>query len=1009
MPKLSLTILIVLLSGASMAQDNNRFTTYGVNEGLSQSSIDEIIQDKDGFLWIGTAGGLCRFDGYVFTVYKPSSTDPKAITSDRGFHFYNDRAGSLWIVSYNGISLYNELTNNFTNLFVYAPKNTITIENHFFGEDEKYVWIGLCSYGIVKVNKQTLAVEQTPLTVSSHRSTNSVWYNGFLDNDKLWVTDNNENDKCSFFLFDTRTGKKDTLPFPITHIINMNDSEAFGCNQKVGFLINKKKASFQTSSITQNGNELNLISITRGSPQEVLMCSSTQGLFYFDTHSAKITKHISITDPENKRSFLYARCAYKDNSGNLWVGSRSEGIQKLNYPYKKIKWYHSDSTSANNTFGIYADKDALYVGSQAHGLNVYSRSKGFIKNITLNKTISSVVNNGYTITPYGNDKLLIVDHSSHSSGNNMLLVYSRSTSKIELLGGEVPKAFTQYWGRGNLRHFLYRDRDSSYLTNIGEYLLKLTACKNNSLCNKIVNRFPGETLSNCFRDSYGTLWVSTYNGIYFQNTNSWQRVDLSKNVEVKTINQDPAGNIWLGTASEIFVLDKRPSVIHHYTEENGLVNSHLYGILRDDDGNMWFSHNKGLSVYRWKEKIFQHLSKDDGLQSSEFNAGAFFKSADGELFFGGINGVSSFYPRELLQNPHAPPVKITGIKLFDEPYKTDTAYWNIRKLELEYTENSISFEFAMPEYTNPLKNRYLFTMEGVDNKWIDAGDRRFTRYPGLRPGHYTFKVKGANNDGVFGSETTVAITIIPPLWQRTWFIVLAILFFILLSIGIGIFIQKIRQKKAMQALEVQHKIQLERERISRDLHDNVGTQLSLISKNIDGAINPLQNISDAERIKNLSLISQTSKEVIFTLRETIWALNKEEISLEELSDKLKSFTQKLFEINNSCRLLFTEEITDDTVVLSPSEAIHLFRICQEAITNSLKYANASIMDINISAVDGKYRISIADNGIGFDTSIDKPTAHYGLSNMKFRAEDINCEFSIDTTPGQGTRIMIARK
>jgi signal transduction histidine kinase len=592
----------------------------------------------------------------------------------------------------------------------------------------------------------------------------------------------------------------------------------------------------------------------------------------------------------------------------------------------------------------------------------------------------------------------------------MLLVYSKRNSKTELLRGEVPKAFAQYWGRGNLRHFIYRDTDGSFLTNCGENLLRLVACNKNSFCAEIRNRFPGETLSNCFRDSYGMLWVSTYNGIFFQSGNAWKKIGLSKSVEVKSINEDLAGNIWLGTASEIFVLNREPSVIQHYTEENGLVNSHLYGILRDNDGNMWFSHNKGLSVYKWKEKSFQHLSKDDGLQSSEFNAGAYFKAADGELFFGGINGVSSFYPREILQNPHTPPVKITGIKLFDEPYKTDTAYWNIRKLILPYTENSISFEFAMPEYTNPAKNKYLIKMENVDENWIDAGDRRFARYAGLRPGHYVFKVKGANNDGVWGTEpTSIDITIVPPFWQTNWFIALAALLFILLSIGVGIGIQKIRQKKAIQALELQHKIQLERERISRDLHDNVGTQLSLMSKNIDGVINPRLDISDEEKIKNLSSISQTSKEVIFTLRETIWALNKEEISLEELSDKLKTFTQKLLELNKTCRLSFTEDIATDALILSPSEAIHLFRICQEAITNSLKYANASSMQITISTANGKYKICIADDGVGFDTGIHKPTAHYGLSNMKYRAGEINCDFSIDTMPGRGTTITISKK
>ncbi|MBV9987946.1 MAG: sensor histidine kinase, partial [Chitinophagaceae bacterium] len=235
------------------------------------------------------------------------------------------------------------------------------------------------------------------------------------------------------------------------------------------------------------------------------------------------------------------------------------------------------------------------------------------------------------------------------------------------------------------------------------------------------------------------------------------------------------------------------------------------------------------------------------------------------------------------------------------------------------------------------------------------------------------------------------------------------LVFVLGAMGIGIWIQKIRQKKAIRALELQHKIQLERERISRDLHDNVGTQLSLISKNIEGVIDPERTIPETERIRNLRNISQTSKEVIFTLRETIWALNREEISLEELSDKLKGFAQKLFDLNGDCSLDFTEDLEKEAVVLTPSEAIHLFRICQEAITNSLKYANAKHMRVEIHAGAGKYRVVVADDGIGFDMAAPKTSVHYGLDNMKYRAEEIQCSFTIETAPGKGTRIEIRKK
>ena len=1010
MRKLLLILFVILLNEAVPAQENLRFTTYGVNEGLVQSSIDEISQDANGFLWVGTAGGLCRFDGYNFSTYKQSAQDKHAISSDRGFHFYTDHSGKLWIISYFGISVYNSLKDNFDNLFVYAPKNVITIENHIFGEDPEFIWAGLCSYGIVKINKQTGKVTNTSLTKSSERPTINVWYHGFLENEKLWIVDNNDFTNPVLSIHNTRTQKTDTLSIDVTDILNLNDSEVLGLSGKNVLLINKKTLVYKSISITEKGTDPGILSMVKESTEEVLLCSPSKGLFYLNTRSGIITKHISITDPENKKSVLSAKCAFKDRSGNTWIGSNSNGLQKMGASFKQFRLYRSEIVNGNNVFSVYADSSKVYIGAQGHGLSVFERGKGFLKNIVLNSNTPAIVNNGFTIAEWKSDKLLLIANNSIKNKNNLLVSFSKTNEKTTLVNREVQNVFANYWGRGNLRHFLIPDRNKTYLTNAGEYLISLSECKPGILCPVVINQFTGETLSTSFRDKDGSLWVGTYQFIYLQRKTGWEKISLPKIVEIKNINQDPEGNIWIATPNEIFVLNAAHKIIHQYTEDNGLSNGHVYGILRDDDGNMWFSHNKGLTVYKWAEKKFINYDKDDGLQSAEFNAGAFFKAADGELFFGGINGVTSFYPREILSNPNTPSVKITGIKVFDMPYQTDTAYWNIRKLVLPYTENSLSFEFTLPEFTNPLKNKFSIMMENVDNNWINAGDRRFTRYAGLRPGHYVFKVKATNNDGIGGNEfTSIDITIVPPFWQRLWFIALVILCFVLLSIGIGIWIQKIRQAKAIQALEVQHKIQLERERISRDLHDNVGTQLSLISKNIEGVIHPSKEISDSEKIQSLSSISLTSKEVIFTLRETIWALNREEISIEELSDKLKSFARKLFERNSHCRLVFDEDIAEPMVILSPSDAIHLFRICQEAITNSLKYADAANMKIGIYSQMGKYRISIEDDGIGFEPGIKKETAHYGLTNMKYRAEEIGCECLIETSPGNGTRISISKK
>ena len=199
-------------------------------------------------------------------------------------------------------------------------------------------------------------------------------------------------------------------------------------------------------------------------------------------------------------------------------------------------------------------------------------------------------------------------------------------------------------------------------------------------------------------------------------------------------------------------------------------------------------------------------------------------------------------------------------------------------------------------------------------------------------------------------------------------------------------------------MELQQKIQKERERISRDLHDNVGTQLSLISNNIEWIEHPLKPMSEKEKLDKLHYVNRISRDIIATLRETIWALNKEQISLEEFSDKLKAFVQKQLVIYPEIELEFNEEI-DEPLTLGPSEALNLFRICQEAVANALKYSGAAFINISIENSDGKYRISIEDKGRGFDMSMVDASVQNGLENMRYRSADIGCTLEITTAPG----------
>ncbi len=566
-------LMCTFLSFAGMAQDNFRFIPYGEDYGLPQSSIYDIAQDQNGFIWIGTADGLCRFDGYQMKVYKQSPTDKKAISSYKEFRFYTDYEKRLWIVSFNGISLYNPVTDDFTNVLVYTPQKVVIATNHFFGEDKDFIWVGLCSYGVMKVDKKTLRAHNTSLTRTSLRASNNVGYHGFFEKGKIWMIDNNESATNVFSIYDVDTKKSDTIPIPLNNIINLNDSQALGLTANKAHLINKRTLAFQTIDVLPNGKEHYAIGMSKTNASEVILASATHGLFYLDTRHARITKHIFYLNPENKSAILYPRCTFTDRSGNTWVGTRGEGVFKLSYPFKKFEWYRSDHAANNNVFGLYADNTDLYASLLSSGVITFSRSGiGSAKNIVLTKNIGHALNNAAILNGFGKDRVVIMVNGTTSHG-----------------------------GRGNLRHFLFKDKNENLITNVGEYLVSISECAKNRFCVQTQGRFINETLCSGFIDRDANLWVGSFTGAFKLQRGKWERVRLPENKEVKSMCQDNDGNIWLGSNDDIVVINSNQKVINRFTEDNGLLNAHVYSILKDDDGNMWFSHNKGLTVFHWKE------------------------------------------------------------------------------------------------------------------------------------------------------------------------------------------------------------------------------------------------------------------------------------------------------------------------------------------------------------------------------------------------------------------------
>ncbi len=972
-----------------------RFESYGIAEGLPQSSIWSIAQDSSGFLWVGTSDGLCRFDGYEFNVYKRIPGNDSSISGNDKHHLFVDKKGNVWAAHNKGISCYHALKNTFTNYYPGNKPSASETYNKMLGQDSQgNIWAGIMEVGIVKINPATGIMTILP----GMKPERWLTYNGYIDRyDRIWYTDGAGGLYCHNILTGDRKKYLDTsniwmlYPLGDTAILINTNYQLWTYTIATG--------TYRRVDGTHGHPDMDrVINFTTG-PDGTLWLCTAKGIDVYDTQQQKIVHRLK-SFPGGGHNYSYVHTAFRDRSGNMWIGTNGAGLNKLANT-KRFVHYVTHDPGGSIVKAIYASADKLYVGYFNNGIDVFPRRKPSASPASLlpGKSV-------YALYPLDSVRFLALA----ADPPDAYLVNTKtgaSKSILNTIAKAVPGLITAY----RSYPFITKTKDGATLFNIGDRLIKCTIGPGGALQFRELAHLPNESIDCGYEDSRGNLYVGTMRGFYINEpaTGKWIAGTLPAPELVKAFCEDVSGNIWVGTTSGICIFDAHRRLLSVINETNGLKNAFIYSLLCDSTGRMWMSHNKGLSVYEPATKTFRHYSKDDGLQDDEFNTGAYYMSTDGAMFFGGVNGVTAFFPGAIASNPVAPMACITKIKLFDELLHADTAYWHVSAITLPYHQNILSFEFAALEYTNSHRNQYAYMMAGIDKKWIMAGDKRFARYANLPPGNYVFKVKASNNDGVWqATPTTIAVSITPPFWQRSWFRLLCLLVGAGSIAGIATLVQKQRFAKIMRATELQHKLQWERERISRDLHDNVGTQLSLISNNIEWLARPLKAMNDDDKAARLDAINQTSRDVIANLRETIWALNKEHISMEEFTDKLKVFVSKQLRLVTGVRLQYSERI-DTAIVLGPMETLNLFRMCQETVANSLKYAGATILTIEVNTMtDNRYSIRIADNGAGFSLGSLETEQRYGLQNIEHRAAEISCAVQIISAPGSGTTIIITK-
>jgi signal transduction histidine kinase/ligand-binding sensor domain-containing protein/DNA-binding response OmpR family regulator len=815
-------ILICFQASNSHAQNLN-FRHLTIDHGLSQNAVYSILQDSQGFMWFGTKDGLNRYDGRKFIVYQHDPFDSTTISDAYVTKLLEDSRGDIWTGSLSGdINVFHRETEFFCKIPMEneaGEKVTTNEITDIAEEPDGTIWVATKGDGLFKIlvdddNGCNFSYRRFLHDPANDRSLNSNRVgNLFFDEDQtFWIgTEEGLNqfhrssESFSRTLFETKhpEAPAGSGEYKVTamHVSRAGD---FWIGVQSGLVkFDRDSGNYEFYPNLYEVFEYGWGSINRIVEDHtgLLWLGTAAGLMQFDPSSKRYTyyKH----DPLNPQSLSHNLISSLliDDTNILWAGTSGLGINILDFKANRfptlvrtpdsssrITGFSIRSILEDNAGDIWVSADVLYHWNRETGeLKSFETSSDLIDNFGNTDAYSMIqATDGrlWFASPQGLFRHNPVTNQTRlykqTPGNEAGLKYQEVNAVFEARDNSIWIATHNTFSRmineqaGTFQHYRYQPSDHS----IG-------------LARPVI-----------FQDTDGIFWLGTADGLVrfdpgsetfttFKN-NPDQPNSLSNN-HIKSILEDPVQPkqyLWIGTSGGLNKFDYRAETFEHITEADGLPNEVVYGILPDNDNNLWLSTNKGLSRFNPETKTFRNFDVRDGLQSNEFNTGAYFRSKTGELFFGGIQGLNYFYPSEIRDNPHKPPVVLTGLKIGDTnvTYKTnpDLLQESVSatdQINLSYKHDVVTFEFASLDFSAPDKNQYAYKLDGYNDDWISSGNLGSATYTNLPHGEYTFRVKGSNNDGVWNEDgLALAVILSPPWWQTIWaygfygFLLLSILY-----------------------------------------------------------------------------------------------------------------------------------------------------------------------------------------------------------------------------------------